>query len=195
MENKKEIWKPVPDYEDYYHASNLGRIKSLARQYKGSMGRICNKKERILKPGLCGSSKHKDKRYHFIVTSIDAVKKNRYVHQMVYEAFNGIYDKEIYEINHKDGNKQNNNLSNLELVTPLENMAHAIHKGLMKKYKQHYSSKRVIQMDKHGRFMAEYANILLASKIIGIDPKGITNACDKSIKNYTQAGGYKWKYK
>lgn len=190
-----EIWADIPEYDGYYQASNFGRIKSLSRQYIGSMGRICNKKERIIKGGFCGSNKNKDKRYAFVCISINGVKKNRYIHQLVYESFKGFYDKDIYEINHKDGNKKNNRLDNLEITTPIKNMLHAKENGLLHKHEEHYSSVPVIQMDIHGRFMAEYASILLAGKINNLDPSGISKACDKKHKNYSTSGGFKWEYK
>lgn len=53
------------------------------------------------------------------------------VHRVVWEAFNGDIPKGL-QINHIDGDKANNSLSNLELVTPAENMRHAVRLGLKK---------------------------------------------------------------
>lgn len=52
MKNVIEIWKDIPDYQGCYQASNIGRVKSLARIIKHSTGSLMFKKERILKPGL-----------------------------------------------------------------------------------------------------------------------------------------------
>ena len=192
--DKKEYWKDIPDFEGFYQASNLGRIKSLSRQYIGSMGRICLLKERIMKGGRVGNAKKGNNRYLKCILSKDGVKHSKYIHQLIIEAWSGKYDKNIYEINHIDGDKTNNRVENLEIVIPTQNLIHAMETGLIKKYADHQDSKRIRQLDKHGRFIAEYCNCYIAGKILGIDGGGIRKAADKNITNYSMAAGYIWEY-
>lgn len=70
--------------------------------------------------------------YEKVALQIDKKSKLISVHRAVYESFKGPIPKGM-QVNHKDGNKLNNNLDNLELCTPLENVRHAWDNGLCKK--------------------------------------------------------------
>lgn len=67
--------------------------------------------------------------YLYVCLFKDGKRKNRYVHQLVAEAF---LVKNKPHVNHIDGNKTNNNLENLEYVTPKENKRHAFDIGITK---------------------------------------------------------------
>lgn len=106
----EEIWKPVKDYEDHYKISNLGRVMSI--NYRGN-GRSCILKTNINKNG-----------YEQVRLNVNKVGKNKKVHRLVAEAF--IDNPENKKcVNHKDSNKTNNNISNLEWCTHSENTIHA----------------------------------------------------------------------
>lgn len=116
---KKEIWKDIENYRGIYQVSNLGRVKSLVRK------RVL--KERIFKltsitNGYIGVCLHKN-----------GIKiKRELVHRLVAKAFiPNPEDKP--QVNHIDGVKTNNNLSNLEWNTRYENVQHAIRSGLSPK--------------------------------------------------------------
>lgn len=101
---KKEFWKPVVGYEGLYQVSNLGRVKSIR------FG-----KERILKPGINKGG------YFFVVLYKNGKKKIHLVHRLVVDAFLEIPEElkrlkgtRYLQVNHKDENKQNNVVSNLE---------------------------------------------------------------------------------
>lgn len=106
-----EIWCDVIGFEESYQVSNYGRIKSLK-----------NKTPKILKPML----NHKG------YLKVDLRKNNHhslfYIHRLVAKAFiPQTHDKQ--QVNHIDGNKFNNHYTNLEWVTPSENMYHSYRIG------------------------------------------------------------------
>ena len=106
----EEVWKPAADYEGYYEVSNLGRVKSLPR-------RGTTKQERILKPAL------KRNGYMDICLQKNGKRKYLHVHQVIAKTFIPNPDNKS-QVNHIDGDKQNNCVSNLEWNTPSENISH-----------------------------------------------------------------------
>lgn len=123
-----EIWKPVYGYDGLYIVSNTGRIKSVARIVWRSRNGMLPVKEREL-------SQYID-RYGYMCVSLQKNKQRttHTVHRIVLESFD--YNPDGLQVNHKDGNKFNNNLSNLEWVTPKENIQHAQRMGLRQHYKR-----------------------------------------------------------
>ena len=125
----KEIWKDVDGWEGFYQISNFGQVRSLDRviSYTANSSN-CSKlfKGRILKQyidedGYC--------RISFIRRGHQKVYG---VHRLVAEAF--ILNPENKPtVNHKDGNKSNNNVSNLEWATYKEQNDHAVKIGLRSK--------------------------------------------------------------
>ncbi|MAF25364.1 hypothetical protein CL634_07295 [bacterium] len=118
----QERWKVVPSYSDYA-VSNFGRVKRItpANSSKSYVGRI-------LKPYITEKG--------YIKASISLGKSKRVyrrVHRLVLEAFVGPCPEGL-EVNHKDGNKGNNHLTNLEYVSSRENKHHAYLIGLHSKY-------------------------------------------------------------
>jgi hypothetical protein len=107
-----EVWKDVPGYEGLYQASNIGRIKSLVK-WDGNHWT----KEKIM-------SFHKDKK-GYIKSSLskDGKHKTIYVHQIICKTFIPSIENKPH-INHKDGNKQDNSVNNLEWCTQQENNIH-----------------------------------------------------------------------
>lgn len=109
-----ELWKDIKGYEGRYQISNKGRVKGLPIDEK-----FCKRAEEIiLKPFVCGSG------YQEVILSYNGKKKPKLIHRMVAEAFVSNPDGKR-EVNHKDGNKANNCYSNLEWVTPSENIKHS----------------------------------------------------------------------
>jgi hypothetical protein len=114
MNTQEEIWKAVADSNGEYHISNHGRVKS----YK------CGK-ERILKPYLLGGGLP----YYAYSLHIKNKRKICKVHRLVALAFIPNPDNKP-QVNHKDGNKLNNHIDNLEWMTSKENHQHAWDTGL-----------------------------------------------------------------
>lgn len=136
MEN--ETW--LPFYDGYYFVSNLGRIKSKDRvlKVKGFLKNFFQA-GRVLRDFNNGNG------YRYFTASVGGKRKNLYVHKTVAIAFLP-QDVNRSEVNHKDGNKLNNNVSNLEWVTRLENMQHAHRTGLMPKGKDLATARKVINV-------------------------------------------------
>ena len=105
-----EIWRDIKNYEGLYQVSNLGRVKSLKRVIIHSNGKNCFYKEKILKPVKTKNS------YLVICLHKKGKQKRFYIHKLVGESF--IVNPNNYPcINHKDENKENNNVNNLEWCT------------------------------------------------------------------------------
>lgn len=166
-----EIWRDIKDYEGLYQISNLGRVRSLDRfikqalQYRLLKGRVkpCNKNPNgYLKINLCKNGN----------------SKTFLVHRLVAQAFLP-NPNNLPEVNHKDENKENNYVDNLEWCTS--------------RYNNGYShGKPVLQYTLDGQFVAEYPSAAEASRKNKIIVQNICSCCNYIIKS---AGGYIWKYK
>ena len=98
----QEIWKDINDYEGLYQVSNLGRVKSLSRKYKK---RVIQ--EHIVQPSIAHNG------YLRVGLSKNGIRKYDSIHRLVAKAF--IPNPNNYNIvNHKDCNRQNNCVDNLE---------------------------------------------------------------------------------
>ena len=114
----QEIFKDIKGYEGLYQVSNLGRVKSLARDTK-----------------LKQYTKHTDafimrqdlnkRGYLYIRLTKDGKSKAFRVHRLVAEAFID-NPSNLPQVNHIDFNRTNNNVNNLEWVTPQDNTNHSI---------------------------------------------------------------------
>lgn len=113
-----EIWRPVAGYECLYEVSSLGRVRSLDRFRVGDHGAPTRVRGRVLSQRLGNSG------YPTVWLSRDAKARAFSVHRLVAIAFLGV-DTTRPEVNHRDGDKTNNALSNLEWVSRGENVAHA----------------------------------------------------------------------
>jgi len=123
-----ENWKPIVGYKGYYEINEFGIIKSLDRYVvpKGGYPPYLLK-EKYMNPIL--------NTYGYFGTMLrkDGINKNITVHKEVAKAFVKNKNKDInIQVNHIDGNKENNHFSNLEWVSPKENIRHAISLGLRK---------------------------------------------------------------
>ncbi len=119
-----EEWKDVGGYEGIYMVSNLGRVKSLTRQNKfGDFVRTIQSK--VLRQHLHAMSGYTAIR----LCKDDTPGKQVNVHRLVALAFLANPENKK-EVNHKDSNRSNNCLENLEWVSPKENIGHAFDKGM-----------------------------------------------------------------
>lgn len=119
----KEKWKPVVTYEGLYEVSNYGRVRSVARTFITKQGHLKSVGQHIMKPYV------NDNGYVVVNLTRSGKSRKNKVHRLVMLAFTK-WDLERGDVNHKDGNKLNNRLDNLEWCTKSENMYHATKTGL-----------------------------------------------------------------
>lgn len=170
MEIKMEKWRDIPGYEGLYQASDLGKIKSLEK-YVNNRYKDVYREERILKPSISKGG------YKRVVLTKDGTKKYIAVHRLIAMTFIPNPDN-FPQINHKDEDKQNNCVSNLEWCTC--------------KYNTRYSkAKKIIQYDLEGNYIKEWDCIKQVEEELNIKSNNLGN-CLKG-RNKT-AGGYIWRY-
>ena len=170
---KKEYWKPVVGYEGLYEVSNWGRVKSL------KFG-----KEKILKQSI----RHG---YYSVGLSKNGIVKTYQVHRLVAEAFIDNTDN-LTQVNHKDENKLNNNVDNLEWCSVLYNNTYnERHKKIAEKNINGKKSKPVLQYTLDGEFVREWESTREAGRN-GYQQICISKCCRGINKQHK---GFIWKYK
>ena len=152
MEN--EIWKDVEEFGNNYQISNFGRLRSVARKINSSVQpcgfRINN--PRIIVPQDNGNG------YQQYYVKFNNVRVVKYAHRLVAKYFISNPDEKT-EVNHIDGNKANNHVSNLEWSTLQENREHASRNNLIRKGESSYQAK-----------LSEN-NVLAIRRLFRINPK------------------------
>ena len=177
---EQEIWKDIKGWEGAYQVSNLGRVKSLPRWHDAIHPYIS--KEKILKPRTSGAQRE----YLAVILHNNGVRKQIKVHRLVAEAF--IPNPNGYlEINHKDENKGNNRVDNLEWCTRYYNVNYG---SRIQKQSEKLSIPVYMLNDKH-EILMEFKNMDLAAKYVNIDPSNISRGCSMGRRS----GGYYWQTK
>lgn len=170
----EEIWKDIPGFENAYQASNLGRIRSLDRIDKKG----CFRKGKIL-------AQYRPKNRYYII----ALGERNYfnVHRLIALTF--LPNPEcLPQINHKDCNKANNHIDNLEWVSPSDNTKHAHNNKLIRcPTSKPVNAFLYPQM----KFVAKYESINKARLALGVNTAGIYYVLYGKIK---QTKGYTFKF-
>lgn len=112
-----ERWRPVPMYEGLYEVSTRGRVRSLDRKVNG---RNCT----YIRSGRVLKQKTDKDGYRQVGLTVDGVVRSFQVHRLVALAFIHNMDDDADKVNHKDLDKSNNQIWNLEWCTHQENMTH-----------------------------------------------------------------------
>lgn len=170
-ETWKEVWKDIPGYEGLYQVSNTGKVKSMNYRHTDV--------PRILVQANFRSG------YKFVnIYNADKKRREYSVHRLVWEAFVGPIPEGM-QINHKDENKTNNSLKNLEIVTPKQNANFGTRniRGARSRMKP------IAKIDiATGEILKEYPSLTSAMKEYGGSVKD-------AVKGYAkQSHGFKWKY-
>lgn len=178
----QEIWKDITEYEGYYQVSNLGNVKSLTRYIK----RKSNYTGDMILKGKMLSQNKLDSGYRMVHLSKNGVTKPYLVHRLVAQAFIP-NPKGLPIINHKDENKSNNCLSNLEWCDTLYN----INYGTVNERISANKSTPVIQYSLDGSVVRTYRNARVAGKENNISINLIYRCCYKKCCSYK---GYVWRF-
>ena len=160
--DKDEEWKSVTGYEGIYEVSNIGRVRSMSRRLWNGHSYI-QTKERILKPNTLA------KGYLQVTLYKGKSRKCFQVHRLVAGSFiqNPL---SLPQVNHKNGDKKDNRVENLEWCNNSENQIHAWKIGLQK---PHYccggadKKKRVLLLKADGSVERVFESIKAASKFLG----------------------------
>lgn len=169
-----EIWKPIVGYEGRYEVSNKGRVRSLNFRNTGKFGirRLFQDSNGYPILALYDGKSHKRERVHRLVARAFIPNPNNYP-----------------EINHKDENKSNNHVDNLEWCTSKYNTNY----GTSIERRARKWSKPVIQYSLKMEKLNEFDSLTEALKFVGGKSiSSITNSCQGLQK---KAYGYIWKFK
>lgn len=188
----EEIWKAVVGYESNYEVSNCGNVRSKNRSTIGVNGIKYTHKSKPLRP-----AKNKYG-YLQVALSLNNKLSSYCVHVLLAKAFIDNPDNKA-TVNHKDGDKTNNYVFNLEWATKSEQTIHALTNGLRvmpnawvgKFGSKHGASKAVEQCTPNNVLIKTYDSIIEAANENHIDPTGISGVLKGRKKT---AGGYIWRY-
>lgn len=166
--------KPIKDFENLYYVCDNGNVWSVKRhKYLKQDTNSCGYKRVVL---------YKDgKLYH------------KLVHRLVAEAFIP-NPNNLPQVNHKDEDKSNNQVNNIEWVSAFDNVHYgtALQRRVCKQFNNKYRSKAVIQYDKNFIMIKEYPSIMEAQRQTGYANTNISVACKHKHKT---VGGFYWRYK
>lgn len=188
---KDEIWKDILGYEGIYQVSNMGRVKSLARQIRtGKTMSYQQLKERILKTNnkVCNSG------YETVVLCKEGIQTTKTVHRLVAEAFIPNPDN-MRCVNHRDENKRNNFVDNLEWCSQAYNVMYgSLQKERIKVLRNNSKKacKPVLQYSKEGKFIREWSSAAEVERKLGYHSSDISMCCKNKIKS---SRGFIWRYK
>ena len=148
MNDEKEIWKEIPGFDGKYLASNLGKIASIHKGDKSN-------------PKILKQSKNNG----YMVTHVVKDGKMRliYTHRLVALAF--IENPNNYPIiNHKDENRTNNVVENLEWCTISYNNCYGTRVAKIKEKRKRNYSTTIFQLNKNGTFIKQYPSMIEAAR-------------------------------
>lgn len=167
----REVWKLVEECP-HYEVSNKGRVRSMT--YVDELGRHHDGK--ILRPSY--------QNYATVQMGHKGKMITRTVHRLVAKAF--IPNPNNLEfVNHKDENKHNNNVDNLEWCTRQYNNEY----GTARQRQARTKGRKVAQYTPDGKFVADYYSISKASRVTGFS----IGAICKGLKCGVITNGYRWK--
>ena len=199
-----EVWRDIKiiqngkeyDFTGCYQISNEGLVKSLDRYVNASL----KHQNKVLKKGKILIPRFDKDDYLLVNLFKNGKGKTFKISRLVANAF--IPNHNNYnEVNHNDGNKQNNFSENLEWCDRSQNNKHAWNTGLKKatpkmqkvaRINGATTRKKIKQYDRCGKFIREWESQKEASRQLNISQGSISSCCKYKAPT---AGGYIWRYK
>ena len=166
-----EIWKQIDGYNNRYFVSNLGNVKSIYAN-----------KEKILKPFFNHDG------YLIVDLRSPGFRKSVSVHRLVAIAFLP-NPNNLLEVNHKDENKTNNCVENIEWCTTKYNCNY----GTRNERKGENCKKKIFSVDKNNE-IKHYNSVKEAEELTGILRTNISKALSDNYPQNKTAGGKRWFY-
>lgn len=163
-----EIWKDIPGYEGLYAVSNMGRVKGYQNN---------NRRVALTTPKLSNAG------YFRVELSKHSIEKKLSLHRLVAEAFIPNPDN-LETVNHKNLDKTDNRVENLEWLSVADNIRHARNNGLNNR-------KPVIQMDLNGNTIKVWESAWKAQEEGPFQCSNIGACCRGKLKTHK---GFKWKF-
>ena len=182
-----EEWKWIKGYEGRYSISNMGRLKSYLSDKNGKILSLKNQYG-----------------WYFTVNLLDdnGKRNTKRIHVLVAEHFIGEIPKG-YHVHHKDGNRQNNKVNNLEIIHPIKHYQETLKERPqivtgMRRYNQYEKTKEIYMYNVDGDYIASFPNAVMAERITGVCSRNIIQVANKeeykSGKTRKTAGGYVWSF-
>lgn len=189
MQENIEIWKDVVGYEGIYQVSNFGNVKSLDKiVFNNGSRRYNNIKGRVL-----SQNKTNGNGYRIVSLNNNGCSKNYYIHRLVASSF--LENKNSFKyINHKDENKLNNNIDNLEWCDAKYNANYGTsrERARQKLLNNKSTSKQVSSHDRNTmELIKTFPSISEASRQLNC---AVQNISDALHGKQPTARGYIWKY-
>lgn len=176
----EEIWKDVADYKGLYQVSNMGQVRMLGREKRLWHGAKTPISPKLLSQFvICGYKKVK-------LRGFDGKTKMVSVHRLVAQAFIP-NPNNLPQVNHKDEDKTNNNVENLEWCTAKYNTNY----GTGIKRCSEARCKRVAQISLDGHVVKEWNSMKEIVETLGFSYSRISQACNGITK---VSNGYIWKF-
>jgi len=186
----EETWRDIPNYEGLYQVSSLGRVKAVQRTIHYKNGKTIHRKERLL------SLSDSYGQYYTVGLIKNGKHKTWNVHRLVAMAFIP-NPHNLPCINHKDENKYNNTVDNLEWCSYSYNTKYngsmRVRLNTRNKNQSRGYEKKVYQYDLQGNLIKIWNSVRVISRELNYKASDISSCCLNKQYRKT-AYGYKWSY-